>query len=413
MRGRALITAFSMSIVTSIAVTSVFTPVAVAQTPEAKAEAQKKAREGQRLADSGKHEQALALFREAYAINQEPGYLYNIGIEYQALGRDVDAFNTFDRFLRDVQKIPPEFIADANQQQRELRKRIGELEIRCTQEGARVTVDDREAQRTPVDEPVRVQAGSHRVAIQKDGFETFQQAVTVAGGNKVRIEALMRPIPMGGTLAAATSTSSLEPMPASSQPSLRDSSEAAASSAAAAPHEKRPPLHISASAGAAFWIAGVPGSPDPSAAVTLGAGYRVVEISSRVDFRLGAKFGLSFLSEPTNTDLFVSALVNPMLTIELVPNRLFAFVEIGAGMLVISGVEPGSVLLRNGEAGSVSGALGAFELRPSVGAAYALNRSFSVFLAPSITYSPSPDPVFVEKSISRFEVAAGAMLHLL
>jgi hypothetical protein len=411
MRGRAVLTTLSLSLVASVAATSLFAPVALAQTPEAKAEAQKKAREGQRLADNGQHDQALAMFREAYAKNQEPGYLYNIGIEYQALGRDVEAFNTFDRFLRDVQKIPPEFIADANQQQRELRKRIGELEIRCTQEGARVTVDDREAQRTPIDEPVRVQAGTHRVAIQKDGFEPFQQSVSVTGGNKVRVEALMRPIPVNGTVAAATGASSLEPA-TSPNPGLRDTNETPPP-ANPGSRDQRPPLHISASAGAAFWIAGVPGNPEPSAALTLGAGYRIAEISSRVDFRLGAKFGLSFLSEPSNTDLFVSALVNPMLVIELVPSRLFAFAEVGAGILVISGVQAGSVLLRSGEAGSVSGALSAFELRPSIGAAYALNRSLSVFLAPSFTYSPSPDPVFVEPSISRLEIAAGATLHLL
>jgi hypothetical protein len=405
MRGRALLTAFSLSLAASALSTSLFLPTAFAQTPEAKVEAQKKAREGQRLADSGSHEQALALFREAYAINQEPGYLYNIGIEYQALGRDVEAFNSFDRFLRDVQKIPPEFIADANQQQRELRKRIGELEIRCTQEGARVTVDDREQQRTPIDEPVRVQVGSHRVAIQKDGFEPFQQTVSVAGGSKLRVEALMRPIPVKGGLTAASTASSLEP----ASTSVRDTSEPASSTPSPG---KSPPFQLSASGGAAFWIAGVPASPDPSTALTLGAGYRIAEISSRVDFRLGAKFGLSFLTEPANTDLFVSALVNPMLMIELVPNRLFTFAEVGVGLLVISGVEPGSVLLRPGEAHSVSGALSTLEVRPGLGVAYALNRSFYIYLEPSVTYSPPPDPMFVEASLSRVEVAAGVMLHL-
>jgi hypothetical protein len=407
MRGRGLLTAFSLSLAASALSTSFFLPAAFAQTPEAKAEAQKKAREGQRFADNGQHEQALALFREAYAIHQEPGYLYNIGIEYQALGRDVEAFNTFDRFLRDVQKIPPEFIADANHQQRELRKRIGELEIRCTQEGARVTVDGREQQGTPIDEPIRVQAGTHQVAIHKDGFEAFQQTVSVTGGGKLRVEALMRPIPVNGTRAVAATASSLDSAPTSD----RDTSQSAPSTEAPS-QGKSPPFQLSASGGAAFWIAGVPESPDPSTALTLGAGYRIAEISSRVDFRLGAKFGLSFLNEPASTDWFVSALVNPMLMIELVPKRLFAFAEVGVGVLVISGVEPGSVLLRSGEANSVSGALSTFEVRPGLGMAYALNRSFYVYLEPSVTYSRSPDPVFVEASISRVEVAAGVMFHL-
>jgi hypothetical protein len=247
--------------------------------------------------------------------------------------------------------------------------------------------------------------GSHRVAIQKDGFEPFQQTVSVAGGSKLRVEALMRPIPVKGGLTAASTASSLEP----ASTSVRDTSEPASSTPSPG---KSPPFQLSASAGAAFWIAGVPASPDPSTALTLGAGYRIAEISSRVDFRLGAKFGLSFLTEPANTDLFVSALVNPMLMIELVPNRLFTFAEVGVGLLVISGVEPGSVLLRPGEAHSVSGALSTLEVRPGLGVAYALNRSFYIYLEPSVTYSPPPDPMFVEASLSRVEVAAGVMLHL-
>src|SRR5262249_37334615 len=155
-----------------------------------------------KLADKGQHDKALALFKEAYDLLQEPGYLYNIGIEYQALGRDVDAYDAFERFLKDVQKIPPEFIADANQQQRELRKRLGELEVRCTQEGARIFVDDRDSAQTPTDAPIRVSAGAHRLSVRKDGFETFQASINVAGGAKVKVEALMRPIPLKGSTLA-------------------------------------------------------------------------------------------------------------------------------------------------------------------------------------------------------------------
>lgn len=414
MRSRALITTVALSMFTAFAATSLRAPAAWAQTPEAKAQAQKKAREGQRLADSGQHEQALALFKDAYAINQEPGYLYNIGIEYQALGRDVDAYNTFDRFLRDVQKIPPEFIADANQQQRELRKRIAEVEIRCTQEGARILVDDRETARTPLYELLRVSAGTHRVTIQKDGFEPFQQTITATGGNKMRIEALMRPIPVAGTPAlAAATTGSFEPAPAATgaSPHLRDTREPSAPEPSAG-DRSRPPLYLSASGGVGFWMAGVPHNPQPSAAATIGAGYRVAELSPRVEFRVGAKLGFSFLAEqPTGTDLFFSGLVNPSLMFEIVPNRLFTYAEVGAGVLVLSGVTPTSVLL-SGQARNVSGALSTFELRPGIGVAYAVSRTLFVFLAPSLAWSPRPDPMFAEKSFMRMEIAAGAMVHL-
>jgi hypothetical protein len=414
---------------------------ATGQGAEVKAAAQNKAREARKLADKGQHEKALQLFKEAYETYQEPGYLYNIGIEYQALGREPEAFDAFERFLKDVEKIPPEFVADANQQQRELRKRLGELEIKSTQEGAHVLVDDRDTAQTPLDAPIRVRAGQHRVAVRKDGFEPFQTTVNVAGGGKAKVEALMRPIPVGGgtgtavaltTPTGGSNTGGSNTGPGTSNaiaggsaltPDPGDSSLGKPNSLGGGAHlgpeepvqptpttQPIPPLHLSASVGIAFWV-GVPNNPQPSTAFSLGAGYRVATLAPGAEFRLGGKFGATVLSEQTSTDLFIAVVADPMMTLTLVPGRLFGFAELGLGMLVISGVNKDSVLLKAGS-GNVTGALSTFELRPALGVAYALSPAFAIYASPGVAWSPSPSSQFAPSSLMTVELAAGALVRL-
>jgi hypothetical protein len=381
-------------------------PVAFAQGSDVKSAAQKKAREGQRLAGKGEYEKALALFKEAYETTQEPGYLYNIGVEQQALGRDVEAFTAFERFLRDVQKIPPEFVADANQRQRDLRRRIGEVELRCNQEGAQVYIDDVTIGRTPLVDPVRVAPGPHRIAFHKDGFDPFAAAIHVSPGAKHSIEASMH-----ATAAAEpdkTTQRSVPPSLATIGPAGRSADRAAPAS----PVRGEPGDHAfyaSASAGAAVWLSGARQAPSPAAALGLGAGYRVAGNGSGGELRLGVRAGLSFVSEPTNTDALFSALVNPMLVFHALPNRFYVFAEVGVGVLVLSGVAKGSVLL-DPAATDVSGALTALELRPGLGAGLAIGDGIDLYLAPSLAWSPSPSPLFATSSLARVEVAGGLMV---
>jgi hypothetical protein len=380
--------------------------VAFAQGPDVKAAAQKKAREGQRLAGKGEYEKALALFKEAYEATQEPGYLYNIGVEQQALGHDVEAFTAFERFLRDVQKIPPEFVVDANQRQRDLRKRIGEVELRCSQEGARVSIDDAAIGRTPLVDPVRVAPGPHRIAFHKDGFDPFVAAIHVSPGAKLSIEAAMHAV-----TAAEPDKSAQRSAPApiaTVGPAGRS-----ADRDEPAPSDRGEPtehaLHATASAGAAIWLSGARQTPSPAAALGLGAAYRVAGNGSGAELRLGVKGGLSFVSEPTNADALFSALANPMFVFHAVPNRFYVFAEVGVGVLVLSGLAKGSVLL-DPAATDVSGALTALELRPGLGAGVAIGDGIDLYVAPSLAWSPSPSPLFATSSLVRMELAGGLMV---
>jgi tetratricopeptide (TPR) repeat protein len=235
----------------SVAASLVAERSAFADAPDAKSAAQRKAKEGQRLAESGQQAEALSRFKEAYEANPEPGYLYNMGLAYEALGRDVQALDAFERFLRDVQNIPPEFVADANRHQRELRSKVGELDIRCPQTGARVEVDEVAIGATPLDAPIRLKSGSHHVAVSKAGFDTFTATLDIAGADTVHLTASMRQHSSG----PPPSSASAAPESASTSRSQRDR---AAASASQAELNQPPSFSIYAGVGAGFWRCSAP-----------------------------------------------------------------------------------------------------------------------------------------------------------
>jgi hypothetical protein len=375
-------------------------PAAQAQTPETKALGEKRAAEAKRLAATGQHDKALEAFKEAYAAYQDPGYLYDIGIECQALGRDVEAYQSFDHFLQDAQKIPPEFIADANQQRREIKKRIGEVEVRPTQEGAHVAIDGQD--RGVLTGPILVAPGKHTFRVTKDGFEPLEIATEIEAGTTTRVDAPMRPV----SVSAAPTPPSYGGFSATSGAGA----PATPPPEAVAETRSQPLVHFGAGAAAAFWASGVPQNPAPSAAFNVFGDARLASFAEgRGEFRLGAKAGLTFISEPGSTDWFVSLLAEPAISVELA-SHFYVYVEVGAGVLILAGLKPTSVLIQPGA--TAVGTLSAFELRPSVGLAYAITPALRLFAAPAVAWSPAPDPHFVDASIVRVEVGGGLAVTL-
>jgi hypothetical protein len=372
-----------------------------AQTPEVKALAEKKAAEAKRLASVGQHDKALVAFKDAYGVYQDPGYLYDIGIECQALGRDVEAYQAFDHFLQDAQKIPPEFIADANQQRREIKKRIGEVEVRATQEGVHLAIDGQD--HGLVTGPVLIGPGRHTFRVTKDGFEPVEIATDVDAGAATRVDALMRPVVAPGA-ATSPSYGGFTPPTGGTPPPPPDTTTPEA------PVHPPPLVHFGAFAGAGFWASGVPQNPSPSATFNAFAGARLVSFAeNRGEFRLGLKGGLTFISEPDSTDWFVSVLAVPTVSMELA-SHFYAYAEVGAGALILAGLKPTSVLIQPGA--TAVGTLSTFELRPSIGLSYAVMPALRLFVAPAVAWSPRPDPHFVDSSILRVEVGGGVAVYL-
>jgi hypothetical protein len=341
------------------------------QTADAKTDARSIALQGTRVADEGQHERALALFREAFALYPEPAYLYDIGVECQALGRDVEALDAYTRFLDDPHNTPRSLVTNANELKAELEKRLGEIQLRGAPLGAAIDVDGEPHGTAPPPGPMRTKPGPHRLVVRSAGFEPFRADVQVPEGSTVVVD--------------VTPLAPIEPIASTSSP-------------------RRPWLSWDVALGAGFWTAGPPASTGPSPAFAAAAGY-LLALPDDFDLRLGAKIGLTFLSEPQATDTFVSLLASPRLARSF-GNRLRVFADMGVGLLVLSGVPDNSFLLVS-SGGRVTGALLTFELRPSLGVGYALTSALSLQVAPTFVWNPSPSERFAQTSLTRFELAFG------
>jgi hypothetical protein len=348
-----------------------------AQTADAKTVARAKALEGSRVADEGQHQRALELFREAYALYPEPAYLYDMGVEYQALGREVEALDAYGRFLRDPRNTPRSLVVHASELQAELEKRLGEIQLRGAPDGAEIDIDDQPRGTAPPGERMRARPGLHRVVVRRPGYAPFQADVNVPEGGPVLVDvAPLAPV---------------EP-------------------AALVGSEQKPWLTWAFSLGAAFWTAGPPDGTGPSPTFALGAGRTLAVLPADIDFELGAKFGLTYFSEPTSTNTFLSILANPRLS-RTIGDRLRAFADLGVGLVVLSGVPDNSVLLEP-KGGRVTGALAAFELRPAVGVMYVLGGTLSLQVTPAFSWIPSPSERFAHASVTRVELTFGLVGEL-
>jgi hypothetical protein len=187
-----------------------------AQAPvdDAKAEAQARMKEGARLLDAQPGE-ALRLFREAYRLVKNPNYQYNIGTAAQAVGRDAEALEAFQYFLANQRGVSEEYVNDARKQVASLLGRVALATLRCPQADAEILIDGRDVGRTPLKEPVVLDQGEHRFIVRKKGYENFERLVSVRSGEKITVDAELRPVPVvAPTVSAPVAAVLVAPAPA-------------------------------------------------------------------------------------------------------------------------------------------------------------------------------------------------------
>ena len=135
-------------------------------------------------------EAALAEFLRAHEVAPNFAVLYNIGQVYAQLGRNPDAVRTFERFLEEGgQRVRPLQRAEVEAELQRLGRLVARIEVAVTgPASAVVLVDEIEVGRTPLVEPLLVDAGRHVVEARAPGFLPSRREVMVAGGAGVALE---------------------------------------------------------------------------------------------------------------------------------------------------------------------------------------------------------------------------------
>jgi hypothetical protein len=157
-------------------------------------EAKKKAKEhfetGLKLYEDSDYSLALIEFERAYSFVPDFRVLYNIGQVSIQLGRYAKASQALEHYLNDGgAKIPAARAASVRNDLKMLEGRTAHLRVHSNVEGADILLDDSLLSKTPVTEPLLVDAGEHRITLQKPGYVTRSQPLVLAGRDESTVEA--------------------------------------------------------------------------------------------------------------------------------------------------------------------------------------------------------------------------------
>jgi len=144
---------------------------------------------GVELYRSGAYDASLAAFTRAYELAPTYRILYNLA-QVQAQRQDyVQALELFARYLRegssaaDEARIPDARVAEVEAEMTELKRRVAELRIETNVEGGTLIVNESRVADLPLRSPLLLNAGIHRVRVEKAGHIPMTRIVTVAGGD--------------------------------------------------------------------------------------------------------------------------------------------------------------------------------------------------------------------------------------
>jgi hypothetical protein len=156
------------------------------------AETKKKAMDhfntGLKLYEDGDFSLALIEFERAYSYIPDYRVLFNIGQVSLQLGRYARAALALQQYLQaggtNVAAARAKSVRDDLQM---LEGRTAHLQVDSNVQDAEIMLDDVRLAKTPVLEPILVDAGEHRLTVQKPGYVTRTERLVLAGRDESRL----------------------------------------------------------------------------------------------------------------------------------------------------------------------------------------------------------------------------------
>lgn len=163
----------------------------VAGTVQADAKAEREARalfkEANRLLAEKDYVSALDMFRAAYNRWPNPKILLNIGTTLRNLGRDAEAADAYEKYLREG-KPDAKRKAEVDAILKELSVKLAKLRIEVNEPGARVLVDGKVVGESPQAITLRVEPGTHTIVAEKQGYPAAAATVQISAGQERVVE---------------------------------------------------------------------------------------------------------------------------------------------------------------------------------------------------------------------------------
>jgi hypothetical protein len=170
-------------------------PWAQGVTDAQKGEAQKRLEEGNTFFLKQQYKEALEKYQAAIAAWDHPAIRFNVVRCLIQLDRPVEASDNLQAALKyGADPLEEAVYTEALSYQKLLASQIGDLEVTCTQDGAKLTLDGQPLLSCPGKEKRRVAPGRHGIVATKAGFLTKEMQVFVEGGKAENVDVKLIPL---------------------------------------------------------------------------------------------------------------------------------------------------------------------------------------------------------------------------
>lgn len=143
---------------------------------------------GVNLYRAGAYDAAFAEFMRAYDLAPNHRILYNLA-QVQAQRHDyVEALAHFQRYLDEGgAEVSPERAEQVRGEMAELGQRVSRLRVETNVDDAQLFINGLAAGELARDQPLLLNAGIHRLRLEKDGYVSASRVVTLAGGEELDV----------------------------------------------------------------------------------------------------------------------------------------------------------------------------------------------------------------------------------
>lgn len=151
----------------------------------------------------------LALIEMQRAHDLAPDYrvLYNIGQIHAQLNESTKALSAFRRYLAEGgSEIPAARLAQVEHDIANLETKVAHVRVRVSEDGAVVFLDDAGVGTTPLPQSSMVDAGEHRLRVEKAGFKKHEQVLVLAGGDDTTVNVVLEALPVESSASAGNTT---------------------------------------------------------------------------------------------------------------------------------------------------------------------------------------------------------------
>jgi tetratricopeptide (TPR) repeat protein len=136
--------------------------------------------------ENGRFDEALSAYTKALAIEPTAALHFNRGRALQALGRNAEALEEFDRFLSESTPELRAAVPELSAMVRLVRGQISEVVVRCDVPGALLHFGPKVLP-LPLQAPLRFDPGTVNFEVTATGYESWQIRRTLRGGESAEL----------------------------------------------------------------------------------------------------------------------------------------------------------------------------------------------------------------------------------